>query len=479
MGQVFVGREKEKAILQKTLRSNEAEMVAVTGRRRVGKTFLIRTVYEANIRFEMTGQQNATLRRQLGNFAFQMREYFGELAPGNPPNDWQEAFQQLIHTLKQVESSEKLVLFFDEVPWLSHRKSGFLEGLDFFWNSWAVKRDNIIVVICGSATSWMIRKIVYHKGGLHNRITKQVHLEPFNLNETEKFLVSRQVVLDRYQILQIYMAIGGIPHYLKEIEHGKSAVQNIEQLCFPKTGLLADEFQKLYPALFDKAENHINIITALAEKWKGLTRREIIEMTKMSDGGGLTRVLEELTSSGFISEYTGFGKRKRDLYYRLTDEYSLFYLKFIQHHKKQAGDTWQHFSQTAQFKSWAGYAFENICLKHTLQIKKALSIAGIYAEASGYYHRGTPDAPGVQIDLLFDRRDNVIDLFELKFYNEPIVFNQAEAQLLRAKMASFKHHTGTKKQLFFHVLSTFGVAQNERIHGLLASNLAMDILFEP
>ncbi|HAD34866.1 MAG TPA: ATPase, partial [Chitinophagaceae bacterium] len=197
--------------------------------------FLIRTVYEANIRFEMTGQQNATLRRQLGNFAFQMREYFGELAPGNPPNDWQEAFQQLIHTLKQVESTEKLVLFFDEVPWLSHRKSGFLEGLDFFWNSWAVKRDNIIVVICGSATSWMIRKIVYHKGGLHNRITKQVHLEPFNLNETEKFLVSKQVVLDRSQILQIYMAIGGIPHYLKEIEHGKSAVQNIKQLCFPKT----------------------------------------------------------------------------------------------------------------------------------------------------------------------------------------------------------------------------------------------------
>jgi AAA+ ATPase superfamily predicted ATPase len=204
MEQKFIGREKQKAILEKTLRSNEAEMVAVIGRRRIGKTFLIRSVYEQHIRFELTGRQNTSLKRQLRTFSFYLKEYFGENAPENTPDDWQEAFQQLIVALKKVNTAEKIVLFFDEVPWLSSRKSGFLEGLDFFWNSWAVKYSNIIVVICGSAVSWMIRKVVYHKGGLHNRITRQIRLEPFNLYETELYLKSRQVFLDRYQILQLY-----------------------------------------------------------------------------------------------------------------------------------------------------------------------------------------------------------------------------------------------------------------------------------
>ncbi len=473
----FIGREKEQAVLHTALQSDESEMIAVIGRRRVGKTFLIRSVFEQHIRFELTGQQNATVKRQLNNFAFQMGEFFGENALDKMPDDWQEAFQQLIIALRKGETKEKIVLFFDEIPWLSMRKSGFLEGLDFFWNSWAVKK-NIVVVICGSAASWMIRKVVYHKGGLHNRITKQIHLQPFDLYETELFLKSKNVQLDRYQILQVYMAMGGIPHYLKELENGKSAVQNIERLCFLSTGLLADEFQKLYPALFEKPDNHIAIITALAQKWKGLTRQEIIEDTKMSDGGGLTRCLEELVSSGFVSEYVAFSNRKKDIYYRLTDEYSLFYLKFIQNRKKQAADTWQHFSQTPQYTAWAGYAFESICLKHTAQIKKALGIAGIYTETSGFYHRGTANEKGLQIDLLLDRRDNVIDLFELKFYNEPLRLDKSDALALREKMGNFKHLTQTRKQLFLSFLTTFGLETNENSIGLVNHSLTMDILFE-
>lgn len=478
MKQKLIGREKERAILLKTLQSDEAEMVAVIGRRRVGKTFLIRTVYEQFIRFELTGQQNASTKRQLNNFAFQMKEFFGDKAPQKTPDDWQEAFQQLIICLKTIETSEKVVLFFDEIPWLSSRKSSFLAGLDFFWNSWAVKRSNIIVVICGSAASWMIRKVVYHKGGLHNRITRQVYLDPFNLYETELYLKSRNITLDRYQILQIYMALGGVPHYLKEVEEGKSAIQNVEQLCFSRTGLLADEFQKLYPALFDKADNHIAIITALAQKWKGLTRREIIQETKMSDGGSLSRFLEELTTSGFISEYLAFGKRKKDVYYRLTDEYSLFYLRFIQNYKKQVADSWQNFSQTPQYAAWAGYAFENICLKHTAEIKKALGISGIYTETSGFYQRGTADESGIQIDLMLDRRDNVIDLFELKFYNETIRLDKNDALALREKMATFKRLTATRKQIFLNFLTTFGLVPNENSIGLVSKTLDMDVLFE-
>lgn len=477
MNNKFIGREKERAILQKTLQSDESEMIAVIGRRRVGKTFLIRTIFEQHIRFELTGQQNATLKRQLNNFAFQMTEFFGENAPPEPPTDWQQAFQRLIICLKKIDTKEKIVLFFDEIPWLSMRKSGFLEGLDFFWNSWAVKK-NLVVVICGSAASWMIRKVVYHKGGLHNRITKQIHLQPFDLYETEQFIKSKNIVLDRYQILQVYMAMGGIPHYLKELENGKSAVQNIEQLCFSSTGLLADEFHKLYPALFEKPENHIAIITALAQKWKGLTRREIIADTKMTDGGGFTRCLDDLVSSGFVNEYAAFGNKKKDIYYRLTDEYSLFYLKFIQNRKKQAADTWQHFSQTPQYATWTGYAFENICLKHTAQIKKALSIAGIYTETSGFYQSGTSTEKGIQIDLLLDRRDNVIDLFELKFYNEPLSLDKSDALALREKITTFKHLSNTRKQVFLSFLTTFGLSANENSIGLIANALTMDVLFE-
>ncbi len=477
MNDKLIGREKEQAILQKAVQSDESEMIAVIGRRRVGKTFLIRSVYDTRIRFELTGLQNATLPRQLSNFTFQLGEFFGSHAPEKAPADWLEAFQQLIVCLKKVELREKPVLFFDELPWLASRRAGFLEGLDFFWNSWAVKK-NIVVVICGSAASWMIRKVVHHKGGLHNRITKRIHLQAFNLYETERFFQRKNIFLDRYQILQIYMAMGGIPHYLKEVEGGKSAIQNIEALCFSSTGLLSDEFQKLYPALFEKSENHIAIITALAEKWKGLTRREIIAATKMKDGGGLTRCLEELTSSGFVTAYFSFGNRKKDMLYRLTDEYSLFYLKFIQHIKNQGVDAWKHFSQAPQFTAWSGYAFENICLKHTEQIKKAMSIAGIYSETSGFYGPGTSTEPGVQIDLLIDRRDNVIDLFELKFYNEAIRLDKSDALALREKMAAFRRLTATRKQIFLSFLSTFGLTSNENSIGLVARSLTMDALFE-
>jgi uncharacterized protein len=478
MKQNFIGRENEKAILEKTLRSNEAEMVAVIGRRRIGKTFLIRSVYEKHIRFELTGQQNTSLKSQLRTFSFYLKEYFGENAPENTPDDWQEAFQQMILTLKKVHTEEKIVLFFDEVPWLSSRKSGFIEGLDFFWNSWAVKYSNIIVVICGSAASWMIRKVVYHKGGLHNRITRQIRLEPFNLYETELYLKSRHVHLDRYQILQLYMALGGVPHYLKEVENGKSAIQILDNLCFSSAGLLVDEFQKLYPALFDKSENHISIITALSKKWKGLTRQELLGATKMPDGGSFSRCLDELSTSGFITEYLAFGKRKKDIYYRLTDEYSLFYLKFIQEHKRHMNDSWQNFSQTPPYTTWSGYAFENVCLKHAAQIKKAMGIAGIYTEISGYYQAGNDTTPGLQIDLLLDRRDNVIDLFELKFYKDTIALDKNDASALRSNVEKFRQTSATRKQIYLHFLSTFGLAQNENSVGLVASSLTMDVLFE-
>lgn len=476
--QPLIGRKKEQETLLTLLNSAEPEMVAIVGRRRVGKTFLIRTVYEKRIDFELTGLQNATQERQLQHFHTQLKIQFGRKAPKTIPTDWMDAFWQLISTLEKLKKTEKAVVFLDELSWLATPKSGFLEALGFFWNTWASRR-NIVVVICGSAASWMIQKVIYDKGGLHNRITKRIDLQPFTLHETELYLRSRNVSADRYQILQLYMAMGGIPHYLKEIAAGKSAIQNIDALCFSQGGLLNDEFSKLYPALFEYADNHIAIVRALAQKWKGMSRVEIVTATKLPDGGGLTNTIEELVSCGFVSAYYPFGKKKKDMLYRLTDEYSLFYLQFIENQRIQADSVWQHLSQTQTWKSWSGYAFESLCLKHLSQLKKALGISGIYAEASSYVHKGNSTEQGLQIDLVLDRKDHTINLFEMKFYTDKWRINKAEATELREKVGLFKLLSKTKKQVFLTLVTTFGIKTNEHSLGLIDNDMAMDVLFEP
>lgn len=471
----LIGREEEKAILLKALHSPEAEMVAVIGRHRVGKTFLVNAVYQDQIDFEITGIQHAPLKRQLKNFAYQLSVFKSQKVA--TPSTWFDAFVLLINYLKTKDKQEKKIVFLDELPWLASRKSGFLQGLSFFWNSWAVKQS-IVLVVCGSAASWMIRKVIHHKGGLHNRITKRIYLSPFNLSETATFLKSRNVYLDNYQIIQLYMAMGGIPYYLKEIESGKSAAQNINAICFAKNGLLRDEFDKLYMALFENAEKHLEIIRALAQKRHGLTRNELIQMTSLSDGGSIKRILEELMHSDFINVYQPFGKKKKAKLYRLTDEYSLFYLYFIEKNTNQSSNVWQLLSQVQAYKIWSGYAFESICLKHINQIKKALGISGVYAEAAAFYKKGTSHQQGTQIDLLIDRNDHVINLFEIKFYNTLFTLDKTYAQKLRMKMAIFRQATNTTKQLFMSMITTFGVLQNEHTTGLVNQVLTLEDLFE-
>jgi hypothetical protein len=474
----FIGREKEQAILQSTLQSGDAEMVAVIGRRRVGKTFLIKTVFSAQIDFEITGIQNAPLREQLQHFATRINNTFYNGKEKLRPKNWLTAFQMLIEALEQKNKAGRMVVFFDELPWFDTHKSGFIRALGFFWNSWAVDKD-IVVLICGSAASWMIDKVVYDKGGLHNRITKRIDLLPFNLYETELYLKSRDIVLDRYQILQLYMAMGGIPHYLKEVKGGLSAAENIDAVCFSPSGILNDEFNLLYPALFDNAELHVTIIKALAQTWKGLSRKDILTQTGLSDGGGVTKALDELVRSGFISQYYPFGKIKKEGVFRLTDEYSLFYLRFIAKRLGRGEQIWQIMSQTPAIRSWSGYAFESICFKHLPQIKKALGITGVYSEASSFVFRGTDHEKGIQIDLLIDRNDRVINVLEIKFYNTTWALDQDEASSLREKLATFKTVSRTNKQVFLTLISTFGIKPNSYSVGLVHRSFDLNILFEP
>lgn len=472
----LIGRKPETAVLEKAYQSDEPEMVAVIGRRRVGKTFLVRQCYAERIIFEMTGIKNGKKSEQLRHFTDRLNHFAQPAQPYKSPKNWQAAFEMLTAWLEKRESDEKAVVFFDELPWLAGKRSDFIKAFGLFWNSWA-SQQHIVVVICGSAASWMITHVVRDKGGLHNRITRRILLKPFNLCETEQYFQHRGIRFERYHLLELYMALGGIPHYLKEVEGGKTATENIDQICFSEQGLLRDEFGELYAALFDNAQYHIQIVRALATTWQGMSRMEIASATGIADGGHLSRYLEELTNSGFIAAFLAFGKKKKELRFRLIDEYSLFYLQFMENIRTEGSGTWMRRSQTQAWKSWSGYAFESICLKHIPQIKKALGIAGIYSEASNFYLKNSAFGRGLQIDLLIDRNDKAINLFELKFYSEPFVLKTAVAEEIRLKKAIFKEATGTNKQLFYTLLSTF-LPANEQAAAVFDRLLDMHCLFE-
>ena len=473
----MIGRKKEIAVLANAYESQKPELIAVFGRRRVGKTYLIGSFFKGKIDFELTGLKDGTKEQQLRNFSYSLKDAkkTDELPP--PPIDWLEAFHQLKTHLESIGDSERRkVVFIDEVPWIATGKSDFLTGFSYFWNSYAAK-TNIVVVICGSATAWMIQKIINDKGGLHNRVTRRIHLQSFTLAETEAYFLEKHIAFDRYQLLLIYMTMGGIPHYLEQVQGGKSAIQNIDEICFQPQGLLRTEFENLYSSLFANPERYESIISVLSATWKGMSRLEIIAKTKFSDGGGLTMMLQELEQSGFISSYIPFGKKKKDTLFRLTDCYSLFYLKFIRDIPAKETLSWQSLSQTQTWITWSGYAFENICFQHIDNIKAALGIAGVHTNQYSFLAKTTDEIEGTQIDLLIDRQDSVISLCEVKFYNDGWVMTKADADNLRRKKTIFRHVTGTKKQIFIVLITTFGLLKNNHSLGLVDNVLDLNALF--
>jgi hypothetical protein len=473
----MIGRKKELAILANAYAGQKPELIAVFGRRRVGKTYLIQSFFEGKIDFELTGLKDGTKEQQLRNFTYGLKDAQKSVDLPAQPTDWLEAFHQLKTYLESLADSEKRkVVFIDELPWMAAGKSDFLTGFSYFWNSYAAKA-NIVVVICGSATAWMIQKIINDKGGLHNRVTRRIHLQAFTLAETEAYFQERHIVFDRYQLLLLYMTMGGIPHYLDQVEGGKSAIQNIDDICFQPQGLLRTEFDNLYSSLFANPERYESIITALSSTWKAMSRIEIIEHTDITDGGGLTMMLQELEQSGFISSYIPFGKKKKDTLFRLTDCYSLFYLKFIRDIPAKETISWQSLSQTQKWVTWTGYAFENICFQHIDQIKSALSIAGVHTNQYSFLAKKTEENEGTQIDLLIDRQDNVISLCEVKFYNDAWLLTKAEADNLRRKQRVFRQVTGTKKQIFIVLITTFDLIKNQHSIGLVDNVLDMNALF--
>ena len=428
-------------------------MVAVIGRRRVGKTFLVRQTYAKQIAFDLTGLQTGSMNTQLQAFQLSFARTFpkweGELAPKN----WLEAFDRLARAVEKLESLEKPVVFLDELPWLATARSGFIEALGWFWNSWAVQR-RVVVVICGSAASWMINKVINDRGGLHNRVTKMIHLEPFTLRETELFCQARNLRFPQYQLLQLYMIMGGIPMYLDQLRPGLSVTENVQNICFARDGFLRREFDRLFASLFSNYERHVAIVRTLAKKRIGLTRMALVEALN-TNGGSLTRTLNELMESGFLTVYQGYKKKRRDELYRLTDNYSLFYLTYLEKQGKSNAVEFTHLSGLPSWRAWSGYAFENICLTHVKAIKVALGISGLSTKTSSLYVRGGAETAGAQIDLLIERNDATVHLCEAKFTQAPLKLNSKLAKEMETKAAVFTHVSKANDHVLRTLLTIF------------------------
>ena len=485
----IIGRQAEKEKLQRLITSESPEFLAIYGRRRVGKTYLITEFFDDKGELlEIVGSPDASKELHLSRFSTELSHTFSLQKESCDFSDWNDAFASLMEAVTTHHAQNpdrKIILFFDEVPWLNRNKSGFLTALDYTWNKFLSKKkyNYILTVICGSAASWMIKRVVNNKGGLHNRLTEIISLAPFSLSETKEYLKSRNVTLNNKHVVEVYMAFGGIPTYLSHIHPGLSSSQIINETCFVKGSFLNDEFNRLYSSLFKNYHNHVKIIRALASSPQGMTRGELLSSAKLSMGGESSIILQELKESGFISSYPAFKKKNRDCFYRLTDEYSLFYLKWIEPASLTGSidsNYWLKMSQRQSWLTWAGYAFENICLKHVQKIKSALGISGVLTTESQWQYRSESktDGNGAQIDLIISRADKTVNLCEIKFCKDEFTITAEYKNKLESKKSIFREKTKSKDLLLTTMITTYGVKENQNYLDAVDSQKNMDILFD-
>jgi len=484
----IVGREEEVRELSQFLSSNTSEFLAIYGRRRVGKTFLIRHFFQKQnaLFFNVTGAKDVPLKEQISHFTKEIGNIFYKGASLTPPKNWDAAFESLTEAFKMISKTKKIVLFFDEFPWLVTKNSRLLQTLEYYWNHYWSQDKRIKLIICGSSASWIIEKIINNKGGLYNRITRTIYLEPFNLKSTKVFLNSLNIRLTNAQILQIYMVLGGIPYYLSKIEKGLSAIENIERLAFRRNGFLLEEFDNLFFALFEDAEIYIQIIRLIAKHRYGIGQEDLLtHLGKSYQGENGLKKLKALQDANFILRFKSHFQKKKGFFYRLVDEYTLFYLDWIEpiretlKTKSLIKGYWEQISQTPRWRSWSGYAFESVCYKHIPQISKTLKIPPTsLPDTWRYVPSKNMQDEGAQIDLLFDRTDDSITLCEIKYTQSPFILDKLETSLIQKKISIFKKKTQTKKQIFLAFITANGLKKTMYSEEIVDGVVVLDNLFE-
>lgn len=453
---MLIGREKEQKILKQALASDESQFVAVYGRRRVGKTYLVRQFFKDKLTFAHSGQAKVALSEQLFGWCASLRD--AGLKFDTTPKNWLEAFELLKDLVRQSPDGKKII-FIDEMPWLDTPRSKFTNALESFWNGWASGRSDILLIVCGSATSWIVSKLFNNHGGLHNRITHRILVKPFTLHECEMYIEKRGIRLTRYDIIETYMIMGGIPFYWSLLERGKSVAQNIDDLFFAKNGSLRYEFRELYQSLFKNPDYYINIVLTLGTSKSGMTRDEIINTCNIPSSGTVSNALEDLEYCGFISKTPSYNLKNKAKYC-LIDNYTLFYIKFINGNGGSDEHFWSNNYKSTLHNAWVGLAFERVCFQHIPQIKSALGISGIHSDIYTWQTPTSPDGHrGAQIDMLIDRADNMVNICEMKFSKIPYTVSNDDSFSIANKIERFSKAINNAKSINVTMITVNGIAE--------------------
>ena len=471
---MLVGRKKEIELLNAILQDNNSHFVAIYGRRRVGKTFLVREVFGYRFTFSHAGLSEGGMKEQLFAFSSSLKD--AGYTFKRKPENWLEAFEGLKEVIRQSNEKRK-VIFLDELSWMDTQKCDLMMALENFWNAFASARKDVVLIVCASATSWMLSKVVHNKGGLYNRLTEQINLRAFTLKECEEYVQAAGLVLNRNHILQYYMIFGGIPYYWGFLKKGFSLSQNIDHALFAKDAPLKEEFKYLYASVFKKPEGYVKIIETLGMKKVGMTREELIEASGIPNSGDLTMKLEELESCGFIRRYYAFGMKKKNAVYQLMDCFTLFHFKFL---KDAPTDEhfWSNQINTPMVNTWMGLAFERVCMDHVNQIKMKLGISGVLSDVNSWYCKPDPDKGifGSQIDMLITRKDQVINLCEMKYSGSEFAITENVDRSIRNKMHDLVLQTGTKYAIYPTLITTYGLVDNSYAANI-QSVIVLDDLF--
>lgn len=473
---MIIGRENELQLLHEAYRSDYSEFVAVYGRRRVGKTFLIREAFNYKFTFQHSGLANSNKDEQLAEWQTSLEKH--GMKNAKLPKNWREAFSMLDELIRHSRAKKKII-FLDELPWMDTQNSNFVSALEHFWNGYASARKDVLLIVCGSATSWIVNKIFKNHGALYNRVTVKIHLHPFCLSECKKYADSLKLKLSLRQIMEGYMIMGGIPFYWSFLRRGLSLAQNIDRMFFSPDADLEEEFEALYASLFKNPSPYIQVVTVLSSTQQGMGRNEIAKKSHLPNNGNLTIILKDLEYSGFIRKYQIIGKKSHNSLYQLIDFYTIFYFKFLAGNKRHDKNFWTKNQSANQHLTWCGLAFERVCLLHVDQIKKALSIGGVISSEYSWrsVKAGAKDKQGAQIDLLIDRNDDVIDLCEMKYtIGEYSISKKEEANIINRK-ARFIEETKTRKAIHTALITTIGLAQNEH-SDIIDNTIIMSDLFK-
>ena len=475
MKENIIGRKEEMDALARIWESRQSEFVAVCGRRRVGKTFLVREYFEEQMVFQVSGIANGNTSEQLKNFYYTLRRY--DASVSEAPKDWIDAFELLIQYLASLPMGRKVV-FLDELPWMDTPGANFISALEHFWNGWASARKDIVLIVCGSATSWMMDKLINNHGGLYGRLTHRMMLQSFSLAEAEQFLAAKGIRLSRYEVAEAYMILGGIPYYLDMLDNRLSLSQNIDRLLFNPNGELYNEFDMLYRSLFSHSDIYVKVVECLNNRGYGMSRAEIVEATGLKSGKMLTTVLTNLESCGFIRKYANYGCTDRKALYQLVDFFTLFYFRFLRESSFRNLQYWSTLQRTPRFYAWAGISFEILAMEHILQIKKKLGISGVATNVYSWRSKSAGDEDGraAQIDMVIERADNTINICEMKFSEDEFAISKDYDKVLRNKIVRFQEETKSRKSIQLTFVTSYGVKKG-MYSGIVQNEVVLDDLF--